>query len=385
MQRRKLLQLAGTATLLPLLPFSISRASGYNGRRVILLELAGANDGLNTLVPYSDDRYYALRPTIGLKQSQLLKLNDNFGVHSALQKAMPLWESGELAAIHGLGYPLPNRSHFKSIALWETGGDGSRAMRSGWATHDVEHAYASKELDAHGIALGGGMGVFSNAEGNWLSMSTADQYANLTTPEITDTAANNSAMATLLDNARVLQSSLDRLSNKIGSLRKRVNIPGGALSQQMTHAVNIINAGVDVPVIKISLGSFDTHENQLTRHKGLLTQAATAIIGLREELIKSGEWQNTLLITYSEFGRRAAENRSGGTDHGTAAAHFIAGGSINGGLYGEHPDLGLLEQGDLQHTMDYRAMYSSVLSNWLALPSDRFSDYSDTRLNGLFT
>ena len=384
MQRRKLLQMAGTAALLPLLPFSISRASGFNGRRVILLELAGANDGLNTLVPYSDDRYYALRPTIGLKQSQLLKLNDNFGVNSALQKTMSLWDSGELAAIHGLGYPLPNRSHFKSIALWETGGDGSRSRRSGWTTHDVEHAYASNQLDAHGIALGGGMGIFSNAEGNWLSMSTADQYTNLTTPEITNTAANNNAMAMLLDNARILQSSLDRLSTKIGRLRKRAHIPGGALSRQMTHAVNIINAGVDVPVIKIRHVGFDTHENQLPRHKNVLSQAATAIDGLRQALVKSGEWQNTMLITYSEFGRRAAENRSGGTDHGTAAAHFIAGGSINGGLYGDHPDLGVLEQGDLQHTMDYRAMYSSVLSNWLALPSDRFSEYSDHRLDGLF-
>ncbi len=385
MQRRKLLQMAGTAALLPLLPFSVSRARGYNGRRVILLELAGANDGLNTLVPYADERYYALRPTIGLKQNQLLTLNDNFGVNGSLQEIMPLWETGELAAIHGLGYPLPNRSHFKSIALWETGGDGTRSQRDGWATHDVEHAYASSEVDAHGIALGGGMGVFSNAEGNWLSMSTADQYANLSTPQVTDTENNNSAMTMLLDNARVLQSSLNRLSTKISGLRKRVNIPGGALSQQMTHAVNIINAGVEVPVIKISLGGFDTHENQIARHKRLLVQAAKAIHGLKTELTRSGEWQNTLLITYSEFGRRAAENRSGGTDHGTAAAHFVAGGSINGGLYGDHPELAALDDGDLQHTMDYRAMYSTILSDWLALPSDRFSEYKDHRLNGLFS
>ncbi len=380
MNRRTLLQLAGTAALLPLLPFAQSRASSFNGRRVILLELAGANDGLNTLVPYSDDRYYRLRPTIGLSAKQLVNLNDDFALHNGLSDIMPLWDNGELAAVHGLGYPAPNRSHFKSIALWETGGDGNRSQRSGWSTHDVEHAYASTELDAHGIALGGGMGIFSNAQGNWLSMSTADQYTNLSTPQITTATSNNTAMAMLLDNAKVLQTSLDRLSTKMTGLRKRVNIPGGALSKQMTHAVNIINAGIDVPVIKISLGGFDTHENQLYRHNGLLKQAASAISGLRKELIKSGEWQNTLLITYSEFGRRASENRSGGTDHGTAAAHFIAGGNLNGGLYGEHPDLGQLEDGDLQHSMDYRALYSCVLSDWLNLPTDRFENYSDSRL-----
>ncbi|MEM7257539.1 MAG: hypothetical protein AAF404_09140 [Pseudomonadota bacterium] len=173
MHRRRLLQLAATATLLPLSPYLAANANGYHGRRIILLELAGANDGLNTLVPWSDQRYYSLRPTIGLKQNKIIKLNDDFALHAALQPMMPLWESGELAVIHGLGYPQPNRSHFKSIALWETGGDGNQQRRDGWVTHDVEHALAINKIDAHGIALGGGMGVFSNAAGNWLSMSTA--------------------------------------------------------------------------------------------------------------------------------------------------------------------------------------------------------------------
>lgn len=384
MQRRQLIKMAATAALLPLSPFAAARTHGYNGRRVILLELAGANDGLNTLVPWSDERYYALRPTIGLRKKQIITLDDDFGLHTALEDVMPLWESGELAMVHGLGYPIPNRSHFKSIALWETGGDGTQQRRDGWATHDIEHAYAMEQVDAHGIVLGGGMGVFSNATGNWLSMSTADQYNAVTAPALSHSGEQSAAMQALLESASMLQSSLDRLSSKMTGLRRRVTVPGGAFAQQMTHAINLINAGVQAPVIKLSLGSFDTHENQLARHSKLLKQAAKAISSLRTELKKSGEWNNTLLVTYSEFGRRANENRSGGTDHGTAAPHIVAGGLVDGGLLGDMPNLGSLTQGDLQYTMDYRAVYSQLLSGWLQLPSDRFSEFSDDRLSSLF-
>ncbi len=383
MNRRKLVQLMGTAALLPVLPFSLSQAKPFSGRRVILLELSGANDGLNTVVPFKDHRYHELRPTIGLKEHQVIKLNSQFALHNSLKPIMPLWESGEFAVIHGLGYPQPNRSHFKSIALWETGGDGNRGNRAGWATHDLEHAYASSELDAHGIVLGGGMGIFSSGEGNWLSMSSVDQFDNLQTPATKITTSNNPAMAMLLDSAQVLQSSLTRISSKISNHKTRVKVPGGRLAQQMSHAINIINSGIDVPVIKLSLSGFDTHENQTGRHQALLSQTANAIAALKKELQKTDQWDNTIVITYSEFGRRAIQNKSGGTDHGTAAAHIIAGGAINGGLYGEAPDLGNLLRGDLQFTMDYRAVYSRLLSDWLKLPSDSFASYADNRLDQL--
>jgi uncharacterized protein (DUF1501 family) len=383
MQRRQLIQMAAIAALLPLAPFAASQANGYNGRRVILLKLGGANDGLNTLVPWSDDRYHALRPTIGLAENQIIQLNDDFALHEALESLMPLWEAGELSLIHGLGYPQPNRSHFKSIALWETGGDGQQPGRDGWITHDVEHAFATNQLDAYGITLGGGMGVFSNATGNWLSMNTADQYNGVTAPTIAAAGKPNSAMQALLESASTLQLSLNRLSSKMQALETRAHVRGGKLAQQVTHAINLINAGVQAPVIKISLTGFDTHDNQLARHANLLKQLASSIAALRSELKKSGEWDNTLLVTYSEFGRRARENRSGGTDHGTAAAHFVTGGLVRGGLYGDMPDLGKLTEDDLQFTMDYRAVYSRVLSEWLQLPSDRFSNFADRRLNKL--
>jgi len=383
MNRRTLLQLLSGAALIPAAPLAWSGGVLQNDRRLILLELSGANDGLNTVVPYSDERYYGLRPKIGLRGKQLIKLSDDFAFHHGLQQLMPLWEDGELAVIHGLGYPQPNRSHFKSIALWETGGDGVTAGRNGWSTHDLEHRYASRSIDAHGISLGGGMGVFASPAGNWLSMSSAEQFS--TRPQLPQNVAEhqNAAMALLLEKAAVLKTSLDRIADKIERNKRRAHIGGGGLAQQLTHAANLINAGVDVPVIKVSLSGFDTHENQIRKHNSLLTQAAKAIKGLRRELEKSGQWDNTLVVTYSEFGRRARENYSAGTDHGTAACHLIAGGKLTGGFYGTAPDLGQLLDDDMQHTMDYRAVYSHLLQQWLQLPENRFAGFTDERLDAL--
>lgn len=390
MHRRLLLQLLGGLSVLPLVPgTSLAKTSN---RRVILLELAGANDGLNTVVPFKDDRYHELRPSIGLKQSSIISIDDYFGFNNALEGLMPLWEKGDMAVVHGLGYPNPNRSHFASIALWETGGDGNRPRRNGWITHDIEHAYALSKVDAHGISLGGGMGAFTSAGGNWLSMKSAGQFSDrniessLSNTTKGTTKQSNAMMALLLDRAATLQSSIDQISNKVNNNPHPVKPAGGGdFNAQVAHTINLINAGIDAPVLKISLSGFDTHENQPGRHTNLLKSLGKGVATLQKELSKTDNWNNTVVISYSEFGRRAAQNRSNGTDHGTAAAHFVFGGNVNGGLHGEHPDLGSLENGDLQFTMDYRALYSSVIEDWLQLPSNAFTKHHRTELDKLFS
>lgn len=384
MNRRSLLQLLGGLSVLPVFP-SVTQASTMQ-RRVILLELAGANDGLNTIVPFRDDRYHELRPSIGLHQSDVITVDDYFGFNKACKDLMPLWETGDMAVIHGLGYPNPNRSHFKSIALWETGGDGDRTRRDGWITHDLEHAYAMSQIDAHGISLGGGIDIFSSSDGNWLSMKTAAQFSDngLKAPS-ENTRQKNPMMDLLLDRAKTLHASVEQIAAKVESNRHPVRAAGrGAFHAQIAHAINLINAGVDTPVIKISLSGFDTHENQPNRHTQLLRQLAKGAATLKKELSKTDNWNNTIVMSYSEFGRRAAENKSNGTDHGTAAPHFLFGGNLSGGFHGRHPDLGNLLNNDLQHTMDYRALYSGVLEDWLNLPSNAFSQYRTEELKNLF-
>jgi len=384
MNRRSLIKLLSGLSVLPLLP-ELTMANTSH-RRVILIELSGANDGLNTVVPYKDDRYHELRPKIGLKGNDVISLDDHFAFNSAMQELMPLWERDEMAVIHGLGYPNPNRSHFKSIALWETGGDGNEVRRSGWLTHDVEHAYAASSVDAHGISLAGGMGVFNSNHGNWLSMSSANQFADTAIDTTSKGTENNNAMMQLLqERASTLNSSIEQIANKIENNRHPVKLRGGGkLNSQINHAINLINTGVDSPVIKLSLSGFDTHENQLGRHANLLNQLSGGISKLREELSKTDNWNNTLIVSYSEFGRRAAQNKNNGTDHGTAASHFVFGGNITGGFHGQHPDLGKLKNDDLQFTMDYRSLYSSVLSDWLKLPTNAFETYNSGTLRDLF-
>lgn len=385
MNRRSLIKLLSGLTVLPIVP-SLSLANTSN-KRVILLELSGANDGLNTVVPFKDDRYHELRPVIGLKPNNIITLDDTFGFNDALQDIMPVWEHGEMAVVHGLGYPNPNRSHFKSIELWETGSDGNKVQRNGWLTHDVEHAYAIANIDAHGISLGGSMGVFDSQGGNWLTMTTASQFSDRTlAPPSDQPANNNSMMQLLLDRAKTLNTSLDKIARKVENNQNRVKVKGSdKFNHQITHAINLINSGVDAPVLKLSLGGFDTHENQLGRHKNLLGKLAGGVSRLREELKKTDQWDNTVVLTYSEFGRRIEQNRSNGTDHGTASSHFVFGGNLAGGFHGKHPDLGNLKNGDLQHTMDYRALYSSILSDWLELPSNKFSVYENSDLGSIFS
>lgn len=382
MNRRDLLKLLGTGAALP--AALIGHTATADGRRIILVELAGANDGLNTVVPWRNDQYHKLRPTLALQERQLIRLTEDFAVHQALEPLMPLWQAGELAVLHGLGYPKPNRSHFKSMALWESGGDGNGEGRQGWITHDLEHQCAQRELDACGISLGGRMGVFDNANGSWLSMSSLHQYAD--TRIATDPGAAQSAnplLQMLANRATLLERSVDAIARKVADSRTVKFRSANKFESQVGNAAGLIAAGVNAPVLKLTLNGFDTHKNQAPRHRRLLASLAQSITRLRRELIEMGEWRNTLIITYSEFGRTTAENANGGTDHGTVAPHFVFGGAVNGGFYGEHPEIPAAAELDMTYSMDYRALYSALLSQWLQTPTNHFQHWRDARLQAL--
>ncbi|MEE9335583.1 MAG: DUF1501 domain-containing protein [Granulosicoccaceae bacterium] len=355
-----------------------------NGQRLILLELSGANDGLNTLVPHSDEQYYSLRPNIGLPKSAIIMLDDDFALHQSLKPLMQLWEQTELAWVHGLGYPKPNRSHFKSIALWETGGDGKADGERGWLTHDIEHAYGQRLSDAHGISLVDDMAVFDSPDGRWLSMKSASKLLQTDYKPTDSEGFTNPLLKRVEQQSHELESMLASLSSKLDKVADVKKMPATGLGRQLSEVIRLIRAGLDTPVYRIRIGGFDTHENQLGRHARRLSELSEAVAATRLTLKQDNEWDNTLIISYSEFGRRAAENKSGGTDHGTAAPHFLAGGALNGGLYGRSPDLSNLIDGDPAHTLDYRSLYEQVLSGWFNIGENQFSGYQSHELNTLF-
>ena len=388
MNRRDLINFLAAGIAIPLAPISISAASIKSGKRLILVELSGANDGLNTVIPIKDERYGELRPRIKIDRSKAFNLGNGLVLNSAMRNLDGALQAGDLAIMQGLGYPGQNRSHFKSIALWETGGDGTKSGKNGWLTEDIEQMTGSDQLDAHGISLDGGMGIFASPSGVWLSMTSLGQFSTLQKKLVipNQTLSSNPALSFVLDRAHALNSSMQSISSKISRLRnKNLNINAGDFGKQASMAAYLIDAGISAPVLKLKIGSFDTHENQTWRHRRLLQDLSKGLSGLRRALIQSGHWDNTLIMTYSEFGRRAKENESGGTDHGTAAPHFLMSGSLEGGLWGIHPDLGNLTDGDVKFTTDYRVVYDKILSDWFGLDQNRFQNYRSNITDGLFS
>ena len=388
MNRRDLINFLAAGIAITLAPISLSSASIKSGKRLILVELSGANDGLNTVIPIKDERYGELRPRIKIDRSKAFNLGNGLVLNSAMSSLDGALHAGDLAIMQCLGYPGQNRSHFKSIALWETGGDGTKSGKNGWLTEDIEQMTGSDQLDAHGISLDGGMGIFASPSGVWLSMTSLGQFSTLQNKLVmpNQTLTNNPALSFVLDRGQALNSSMQSISSKISRLRsKNLNIDAGDFGKQASMAAYLIDAGISAPILKIKIGSFDTHENQTWRHRRLLQDLSKGLSGLRRALKQSGHWENTLIMTYSEFGRRAKENESGGTDHGTAAPHFLMSGSLEGGLWGIHPDLGNLKDGDVQFTTDYRVVYDKILSDWFGLEQNRFKNYRSKITDGLFS
>lgn len=387
MNRRSLLKRLSASLVLPLgltpLQSLLAANATIGGRRLVLIELTGANDGLNTVVPITNDDYHRLRPTIGLTEKDVISIDNNYALHKSLQPLMELWERGELAWMHGLGYPEPNRSHFKSIALWESGGDGRKEGRSGWLTHDIEHKMRRVIGDAHGISLKGDLNLFNSDGGRWMSLASTSQIESTNVPLPSSGKQYNATLDLVAGKMHELHHTMGSLSSKLKKTPKIKVIAGGELGNQLSQVVRLIRAGVDTPVFRVQLGGFDTHSNQLGRHARLLDQLAKSITGMRRALYADGEWHNTLVMTYSEFGRRAAENNTGGTDHGTAAPHLITGGAVRGGLYGRAPDLSSLVDGDPTHTMDYRAVYEQVLRGWFGVQENQFTAFSANELQEL--
>jgi len=245
----------------------VSADVNTNGRRLVLVELTGANDGLNTLVPYRNDFYHALRPSLALAKNEIIELEQDHAMHQALKPLTKAWQRGELAWVHGMGYPAANRSHFKSIGLWESGGDGYGAGRRGWLTHDVEHALGRKVSDPHGISMVNDMSLFNSSSGRWLSMTTPKQLMVAQNDVDASVEGVNSSLKLVTARMQELDSTLVHLQQRLTNAPKVPKIGRGQLGGQLQQVLRLIRAGIDTPVYRVQLGGFDTHQNQLGRKR----------------------------------------------------------------------------------------------------------------------
>ena len=373
---------------MPALTFSTTSFANWNGRYLVLVELKGANDGLNTLAPYESDDYFKLRPKIGLRRNDVIPVGESpvvgpLGLQNSLKGAERVLEE-DLAILQGVGYPNQNRSHFKSIAIWETGGDGNQSRTSGWLVDSLERLYGPSDVAAHGASLEGSLGLFSRGSGSYVSMSRLNQLKDIKT-DMTS-ATRNKLMQKIVSKKNNLANASAQLDKKLSSFSSAslpVRMPHGDFGGQLTDVLRVIGSDTGLPVMHVQHGSFDTHEGQKWRHPRLLKDLAEGLGAFRQNLIKMDRWNDVLVMTYSEFGRRAAENGAEGTDHGTASVQFVVGGRVQPGLFGDYPDLGKLVDGDLVHTLDYRALYEQVCSKWLGDAQNAWRAYQDNRLTGL--
>jgi uncharacterized protein (DUF1501 family) len=383
---------------------STQTVSGKDGTILVVLQLAGGNDGLNTVVPYADDAYHRARPRLALPNEQILTIDHHVGLNPKLTGLKSLYEEGHLAIVQGVGYPNPNRSHFRSTEIWQTASDAERNETQGWLGRYFDNCCSGADPTV-GVAIGEEMPqAFAAKNPTGVTFSRPEQFrwrpsernsGHMSAEEIffrqlngfdeesTPAATDGASIGTLPGKAKSDLSTLDFLqrtavdaqlsSDKILAIARKykstIPYPQGQLAASLNIIARMIAGGLTTRVYSASQGGFDTHAGQLNTHGRLMTELNDAIAAFVADLKHQGNFQRVLLITFSEFGRRVAENANGGTDHGTAAPVFVLGGRVKPGLFGKHPSLTNLDRGDLKFNTDFRSVYSTVLDSWLNTPS----------------
>ena len=374
MDRRSFLKSSTIIPLMAYMPLGWSQVgSDLDKNTLILVQLRGGNDALNTFIPYNNPDYYVARPNIAIQQDDAIILNDNVALHPSLSPLLPTWQNNELAIVHGLGYPKPNRSHFRGIEIWQTASNADEYLSNGWLNEIVEN---SDEL-IEAIALSGSsMSTYgATKQFNLAGQTDLSRFNPIYIPSAsTDNALLNYIMSSRAQFNNSL-SVLDSLMSKEVSFN--VEFPKSAFGQQCYLLAKLMVQGFIPKVWHLGLGSFDTHNNQPVFHSQLLRDLAESLSALREALIEVGQWSSTTVASYCEFGRRVNENGSLGTDHGTAASHFVMGGNVNGGEHGTIPSLSDLDNGDLFFNADFRSYYKALLSKTSFLPPEQLNGFDE--------
>ena len=332
-------------------------------RLLVLVELKGGNDGLNTLVPFADPEYYRLRPKLAIAREQALALDDACGLHPSLEPLLPLWRASQLAVVRGVGYPVPNLSHFRSIEIWDTASASDQYLQDGWLTRTFAAAPVPRSYAADGVVVGSNdLGPLAGDGTRAIALADTDQFVRQSRLAADSGQSSRRALAHILKvEADIRQAALNLDAKTVF----RTEFPRGDFGNAVRAACQVISNRAGIAVARITLGGFDTHQNQAPTQARLLGELAAGLAALKDALTEIGRWDDTLVLTYAEFGRRPQENMSGGTDHGTSSVHFALGGRVVGGLYGAQPSLARLDgAGNPAFDIDFRSVYATVLERW---------------------
>jgi len=351
------------------------------GNVLLVVQMGGGNDGLNTVVPYTDDAYHRVRPTIALDENSVLRIDDRIGLNPVMAPLDDMFKDGKVALVQGVGYPNPNRSHFEATQIWETASPDA-PVSNGWLGRYLDRTIPVQNLNDpaaifSAVALGdtvptaliaqhvdvpaiGALNTFGYFTGkDAASKNTAGQLYDGAKP-------GQSPYLSLIDEtARSAMRGGDYLKGHTASYKPAVEYPSDPFSRQLQLAAQIIGSRIGTKIVFVSIGSFDTHAGQRQQQDRLLGYLAVGLKAFYADLTAHDLADNVLAMTFSEFGRRVAQNASNGTDHGAAMPLFILGGKVKGGVYGTHPSLTDLDNGDLKYAIDFRSVYTTIVQRWL--------------------
>lgn len=346
---------------------------------LVVVQMAGGNDGLNTVIPYMDASYRMNRPRLGIDDKDILHLGDRIGLHPGLAALKELWDAGKLAIIEGVGYPGPNRSHFRSMEIWQNANPESSG-RIGWLGRYFDAYLAADPHIFKGINVGNGLPLSLVAAQTSIPSVAGLQGYRILAPGKPGTESERTATllklyseypatspyAALLEaTAAGAYESSTQLQKGSQDYQPSVEYPKTPFGTGLRLLAQVITKDMGARVCHIAVGGYDTHSNQKPVQASNLTILAEGLRAFYKDLEAKGKASDVLIMTWSEFGRRVQENASNGTDHGTASPQFVLGGQVKGGVYGEPPSLTDLDQGDLKYTTDFRSVYATILERWL--------------------
>jgi uncharacterized protein (DUF1501 family) len=355
---------------------------GARDRNFVVLELGGGNDYLNTIVPYENGLYYDNRPTIAHDPDKILKINDEIGFRPDLEPIKRLWDEGKVAIIHGIGYPEPNRSHFRSMDIWHTAMP-EEIGTEGWLGRVIRDIDPTAENVLTGVNFGRGLprsmglkgvpvasvgnletyGLFPDMEDEYLRKFAIDSFAKMYGGK-----GKDAVMDFLGQTGASALKGADMLSTAPGKYKSSIEYGDNPIANDLKNAATVMFAGLGTRIFHTSYGSFDTHSGEVFKHDLLWQDTARAVGDFWDDIAEHGMDDDTVIFMFSEFGRRIKDNGSG-TDHGSGGVAFLIGNSVKGGMYGEYPSLEKIDQieGDLRYNNDFRMTYSSILEQWLEI------------------
>ncbi len=380
MNRRNFLKntaLASSAFLVPtfLKPLEALAARDVSGyKNLVIIQLSGGNDGLNTIIPYGNDIYYQKRKTIAINQTDIVKLNDMQGLNPSLAALKEIYDQGWMGIINSVGYPNPDRSHFRSMDIWQTASDSNQFLTTGWIGRYLDSncqtckPYTAIEVDdTLSLAMKGAkMKGIAVQDPNKLYQTTREPFFKDLAHDHQDVNLNEDNLGYLYKTMIETYSSAEYIQNTSKTYAVTSEYPATPFANQLKTVSKFINSGLQTRVYYVSLSGFDTHVGQQNQQNRQLKIYGDAVAAFVKDLKQSGKLNDTLVMTFSEFGRRVEQNASNGTDHGAANNILLFGGQLKKpGIYNDAPDLVQLDNGDLKYQVDFRDVYATLLDKWL--------------------